>query len=85
MVEGLTIGYGMGEVDETASITNDESTLWVTYAFGPVTVGYQASEVDGSTSTQDDESTAMSISYAVSDDLSISYGTHELDLGRCYC
>ena len=81
MVEGLTIGYGMGEVDETASITNDESTLWVTYAFGPVTVGYQASEVDGSTSTQDDESTAMSISYAVSDDLSISYGTHELNLG----
>ena len=81
MVEGLTIGYGMGEVDETATITNDESTLWVTYAFGPVTVGYQASEVDGSTSTQDDESKAMSISYAVSDDLSISYGTHELDLG----
>ena len=81
MVEGLTIGYGMGEVDESATITNDESTLWINYAFGPVTVGYQASEVDGSTATQDDESTAMSISYAVSDDLSISYGTHELDLG----
>ena len=81
MVEGLTIGYGMGEVDESATITNDESTLWINYAFGPVTVGYQTSEVDGSTTTQDDESVAMSISYAVSDDLSISYGTHELDLG----
>jgi len=81
MVEGLTIGYGMGEVDESATITNDESTLWINYAFGPVTVGYQASEVDGATTSQDDESTAMSISYAVSDDLSISYGTHDMDFG----
>ena len=81
MVEGLTIGYGMGEVDESATVSNDESTLWINYAFGPVTVGYQASEVDGATTTQDDESTAMSISYAVSDDLSISYGTHDMDFG----
>jgi outer membrane protein OmpU len=81
MVEGLTIGYGMGEVDESATITNDESTLWITYAFGPVTVGYQSSEVDGQTATQDDESVAMSVVYAVNDDLSISYGTHEMDFG----
>lgn len=81
MVEGLTIGYGMGEVDESATVTNDESTLWINYAFGPVTVGYQTSEVDGQTSTQDDESVAMSISYAVNDDLSISYGTHEMEFG----
>jgi outer membrane protein OmpU len=81
MVEGLTIGYGIGEVDESATVTNDESTLWVTYAFGPVTVGYQTSEVDGQTTSQDDESTAMSISYAVNDDLSVSYGTHEMDFG----
>ena len=81
MVEGLTIGYGMGEVDESATKTNDESTLWVTYAFGPVTVGYQTSEVDGQTTSEDDESTAMSISYAVNDDLSVSYGTHEMDFG----
>ena len=80
-VEGLTLGYGMGEVDETASIQNDQSTLWVTYAYGPVTVGYQASEVDGQTTTEDDESTAMSIVYSVSDNLSVSYGTNELDLG----
>jgi outer membrane protein OmpU len=81
-VEGLTIGYGFGEVEETATKTNDESTLWATYAYGPVTVGYQTSEVDGSTSTEDDESTAYSISYAITDDLSVSYGTHEMDLGH---
>ena len=90
-IEGLSIGYGVGEHDESTEGTGndsasdvtglDSSVLWVKYAFGPVTVGYQESEVDGPTTTQDDDSTAMSISYAVSDDLSISYGTHELDLG----
>ena len=88
-IEGLSIGYAVGEHDESTSGTGngtdvlglDSSTLWVKYAFGPVTVGYQESEVDGPTTTEDDESTAMSISYAISDDLSVSYGTHELDLG----
>ncbi len=81
MVEGLSIGYAMAEVDESATISNDESTLWVTYTTGPISVGYQTSNVDGQTATQDDEATLMSISYAVTDDLSISYGTAEVDLG----
>ncbi len=81
MVEGLSIGYAMAEVDESATVSNDESTLWVKYTNGPISVGYQTSEVDGSTTTQDDEATMMSISYAVTDDLSISYGTAEVDLG----
>jgi len=88
-IDGLSIGYAVGEHDESTSGTGngtdvlglDSSTLWVKYAIGSVTVGYQESEVDGPTTTQDDESTAMSISYAISDDLSVSYGTHELDLG----
>ena len=81
MVEGLTIGYATAEVEESTSISNDESTLWVTYTNGPVSVGYQSSSVDGQTSTQDDEAVLMSISYAVTDDFSVSYGTAEVDLG----
>ena len=81
MVEGLSIGYAMAEVDESATISNDESTLWVTYTNGPISLGYQTSNVDGQTTTQDDEAILMSISYAVTDDLSISYGTAEVDLG----
>ena len=80
-VDGLTIGYAFGEVEETATVSNDESTLWIKYAMGPLTVGYQSSEVDGQTSTQDDEGTAFGISYAVSDALSISYGVNDVDLG----
>jgi len=81
MVEGLSIGYAMAEVDESATISNDESTLWITYTNGPISLGYQTSNVDGQTTTQDDEAIMMSISYAVTDDLSISYGTAEVDLG----
>jgi outer membrane protein OmpU len=81
-VEGLTLGYASGTVDESASVTGiDETTMFATYASGPVTVGYQISEADGSTSTQDDESTAWGISYAITDDLSVSYGEHTMDLG----
>jgi outer membrane protein OmpU len=81
MVEGLSIGYAMGTVQEAATIENDESTLWVTYASGPFTVGYQTSEVDGQTTTQDDDSTGWGVSYAITDDFSVSYGQHEFDNG----
>ena len=88
MLEGLTVGYAAGEVDEIANTHGsgnvsgtDESTMFVTYATGPITVGYQTSEADGSSTTQDDDSTAIGISYAVTDSFSVSYGEHELDLG----
>ena len=81
MMEGLTLGYATAEVDESATVSNDESTLWVTYTSGPISLGYQTSEVDGQTATQEDEATMMSVSYAVTDDLSVSYGIAEVDLG----
>jgi outer membrane protein OmpU len=81
MVDGLTLGYASGEVEETAGVLIDESVQFITYAYGPVTVGYQESEADGNSATTTDESTSMSISYQISDDFSVSYGTHELDLG----
>ena len=87
MMDGLSLGYATGEVDETATTGGtevsgtDESTMWVKYTTGGFTLGYQQSEADGATSTQDDESTSYGISYAVSDALSVSYGEHEMDLG----
>jgi outer membrane protein OmpU len=81
MVDGLTIGYALGEVEETDNVMIDESTMFVTYATGGFTLGYQTSDADGPTATQDDDSKSMSISYAVTDDFSVAYGTHEMDLG----
>ena len=86
MLEGLTIGYAVGEVDETANthgannVTGtDESTMFVTYASGPITVGYQQSNVDTFGSTADDEQTRWGVLYAVNDEMSISYQNHESD------
>ena len=88
MIDGLTLAYGVGTLDEVkgASASQDvsgidESTMWATYTTGGFTLGYQMSEADGASATQDDESTAMGISYAVTDALSVSYSEHSLDLG----
>jgi outer membrane protein OmpU len=87
MVDGLSLGWASGEVDESTSETADdvtgidETTMWVKYTTGGFTLGYQTSEADGATTTQDDDSTSYGISYAVTDSLSISYGEHEMDLG----
>ena len=42
---------------------------------GPLTVGYQVNETDFGTGT-DEDFTAFGVSYAVSDDLSVSYSEH---------
>jgi len=78
-VEGLTVGYAEGTSEQTVNVEVDESTIFATYAFGPVTVGAQRSDFNSSTNSQDKESTGYGISYAVNDDLSISYGQHTID------
>ena len=79
-MEGLTVKAAMGENNEAADQI-DLSVLGVTYAMGPVTVGYQTNESDRGTGT-DEDFTAYGISYAVSDDVSVSYGASTLDYGN---
>ena len=74
-MEGLTIGYGTGDVEQTTGTKSDESTLFAKYAVGGATVGIQKSEQDNETAS-DVESTGIGISYAVNDDLTISYGSN---------
>ena len=81
MVEGLTLGYAEGSYDTSATLSTDESTMYALYTMGAFSVGYQASEIDAGTANDTDETVSMSISYAVSDDISISYGTHTVDFG----
>ena len=81
-VEGLTVGYGQDENGTgVASTEVDSSAMFATYAYGPVTVGYQKSEDDAQTAADSDEFSGYGISYAVSDDLSISYTETAYDLG----
>ena len=76
-MEGLTVLAGMGENNSGADQI-DLSVFSVNYAMGPITVGFQSNESDAGTGTDEDFS-AYGISYAVSDDLSISYGVSSLD------
>ena len=79
MVEGLTIGYAMAELDDTTSTSIDHDTLFVKYAVGGFTLGYQTSEADGSTAGKNDESTQWGISYAVNENMTIAYGERDYD------
>ena len=77
-MEGLTLGYAQQDVETVTGTKGDESTMYATYAIGGFTVGIQLSENDMESGT-DYESTGIGISYQVNDDLSVSYGSHELE------
>jgi outer membrane protein OmpU len=75
--EGLTLKAAMGENNDAADKI-DLSVFSAVYTAGPLSVGIQSNESDAGTGT-DEDFTAYGVSYAVSDDLSISYGVSSLD------
>jgi len=79
MVEGLTIGYGTAELEDSATTSIDHDTLFVKYAVGGFTLGYQTHDADGHTAATTDESTTWGVSYAVNDDMTIAYGQRDYD------
>ena len=78
-IDGLTVGAGAGE-DNSAAATIDSSVFYANYATDMgISVGYSVSENDSETANSDKEMTAMGISYAVSEDMSISYNISEIE------
>ena len=77
-MEGLTVYAAMGENNDSSNGV-DNSALAVIYAMGGLTVGYQVNESDYSTGTSDEDFTAIGVSYAVSDDLSVSLNSSTID------
>ena len=78
LMDGLVIGAGLGEV----GTTQDEETMYVTYTVGALSLGMQRSEIDFAASgTNDEQSTHIGASFAVNDNLTISTGRHEVDMG----
>ena len=77
-VEGLEVGFAMGETEETVGTTIDEQAMYAKYSYGSLTVGYQMNETDGSST--DLEFTAIGVTYAVTDDITIGYGQSTYDL-----
>ena len=79
MVEGLTVGYGFGELETNTSQSVDHETLFLKYAIGGLTVGIQESEADGATAALTDESSGWGVSYAVNENFTIAYGERDYD------
>ena len=79
-VEGLSVSYGMGEVGSTTAGAGGReiTTMKASFAFGPVTAAMSINDYDINGSPNEEQS-SYKVSYSVSDDLSISYGseTHE--------
>ena len=78
-VEGLNMFAGYSKINQASGATqalDDREQLagGATYAVGGFTVGYQQSYDSAATSY---DNTAYGVSFAVNDNLSISYGKHE--------
>ena len=79
-IDGLTLGYAQGDVEQTTETKSDEHTMYLKYAMGPITVGVQSSEKDeDGGSSNDTESTGVGLTYQVNDDLSVGIGSHTIE------
>ena len=77
-IEGLTIGAGAGE-DNSAAASIDLTNMYVKYTMDAFSVGYQASEADSETANADKDFQAIGLSYAVSEDLSVSINSSTIE------
>jgi outer membrane protein OmpU len=86
LVDGLNVFAGRSEIEQIDVVGDKtEYTYGATYAVGGATIGYQYSKIDKpavATTTDYYENTAYGVSFAVNDNLSISYGRHESDLNK---
>ena len=83
-IEGLSLSYATTDVETgTASTSGDNTVMKASYAYGPVTVSYSNMEHDEAKSdnTLDIEMTSYAVSYTVSDDLSVTYGSETSEKG----
>tara|TARA_B100001173_G_scaffold305946_1_gene312073 strand:- start:2309 stop:3295 length:987 start_codon:yes stop_codon:yes gene_type:complete len=90
-MENLTVGLAQGDNNEKIAVTNGNATdsaagkeientaLYVTYTLDSFTIGMQDNESDSGTAAADYSYRGYGISYAVSEDLSVSYGMGTVD------
>jgi outer membrane protein OmpU len=79
-VEGLSLSYGAGAKGDTTAGTGgtEVTTLKASFAFGPVTAAMSINDYDN-TSKSNQEQTSYNVSYAVTEDLSVSYGQESVE------
>jgi len=78
-MEGLNIGAAMEDNNTTDGAVIENTVFYATYAIDAFTIGFQANESDSETANADEEFESVGVSYAVSEDISISYGTSTIE------
>ena len=79
LMDGLSVGYGMGTHVVTFSTEDDMTTAWAKYTAGAVTAGVQLSSIDKTAANSDVDRQHIAVSFAVNENLSISYGISEVE------
>ena len=80
--DGVTVGLGYGD-EETNSHDKDgqEWAAYINYVTGPISIGYGMGDVQDNTASINGESYVhYGVSFAVNDNLSISYGRDDVDV-----
>ena len=81
-VEGLTAIYSQSDEVGTTSALSGEQTAWkLSYAYGPITATATGSDFDVQTASSDQDVSSYAVSYTVSDELSVTYGTETIESG----
>ena len=78
-IDNLELYAAIGTDNGNGGAAVDNTIVGAKYTMGGATIGYQVNDADSEASDGDEQFTAWSISYAVSEDLSISYGSSTLD------
>jgi len=89
LLDGLSLGYGYGEDQESAAnkLKTEMQTGFVKYTAGPAVFGLQRSTITPAVATGVDAATSektrdhVGVSFAVNENLSVSAGRSELDYG----
>jgi outer membrane protein OmpU len=81
IIDGLTVGFGIGETESTVGTTIDDQIIYATYTTGGLTVGATRSEEDGPATSNSLDFQAVGVTYAITDDFSIGYNVSTSDLG----
>ena len=79
-MEGLTLVYSSTDIVGTTGDLSGDQTAWkASYAYGPVTATITQSEFDVTTTTSDQDVSSMAVSYTISDEMSVTYGTETIE------
>ena len=78
----MTLVFGMGEVNPGQVNAGQDETVWgIKYTVAGITAAYMQTDVDiGGVGAADEESVHMGVSFAVNDDLTVSYGVQDVDI-----